>query len=570
MPTSEELVALVENGMLAGELARQFRLDDQAEVQAVMARCAALHNAGTLDLLRIIESGAMQTLNKSEFFMATQFFCQILPELDALPARMMDCVEALVTLGGGDLAANQPNAAFRTWCAKDPRRASEIIAAARDGDDLASRHLTFALEAINDITEARQIALTCDDARRFAAITALGRIVDNDPDSRVSTLAVFGELLDHDRDDNLRANLLQATVAILARDRETSSALSDTLVRRIVKDAGDLTVHQAAQALWASREGLQPGVVACLLEALAHLKPANKGTVERLDHGLQLLLETGHDAAAITYVTQLLSGPDDSLGLSDLDGFTRTLLSGPAERLSRVVVQWLQIGAPRLCDGLADALQSGSLSGPLLSLRAEDLAISPAAQVFICRKASGWCFLKPTTAASVLVSVLRVCDENTALEVQCLLVEPLLLNYGGIREYLVRLAPDDVAKGRVDQALARNEAYLAALKDVPDIKEMHPSERHRHIEWRQKSDQMRNAHKQAQTQSVFLSLIRHCVVLYGNRTLTFVKDGQDSLRPVETDLRSFKVSYEMPRMELVDPVSLDFTLRTFRAEKMAS
>lgn len=570
VPTSEKLIALFEQNMLASEMAYRFGLNDQEEIQLVEASCAELHNAGTLDLLGLVESEALQGLTGSDFFMASHFFCRILPELEVTSARMMACVDALVTRGGEDMAANQPNAAFRAWCEKDPRRAHEVIAAARNGDDLASRHLSFALEAINAVTEARQIALVYDDVRRLSAITALSRMKDDAPASRAETLTAFSALLESGADDSLRANMLCATAAILAQDLDAHSTEASNLVSRLVEDAREFTVHQAAHVLWAYGKTLPSDIIACLLEALARLNPANKGTVDKLDFGLQALLELGHNEAAIDYMTKLLSRLDESPDLKEFDSFTRTLISGPPERLSRVVVKWLLIGAPRLCEGLANALLGRGIEGPPLDLKAEDLAISPSAQVFICRKAIGWFFFKPTTAASVLVSVLRICDTETALEVQRLLTETLLLNYSGVRDYLKSLAPDDAAKIRVDQALSENEAYLAALRAIPLIKELEPCEHHRRIERLRMSDQMRDAHKQAQSQSVLLNLVKHSVLLYGNRSLSFIKDGKNSLRPVEMDLKPHGVSFEMPRMEIVDPLGLDYTIRVFRMERMVS
>lgn len=571
VPTSEKLIALFDQNMLASEMAHRFGLDDQEEVQLVEASCAELHNSGTLDLLGLVESEALQGLTGSDFFMASYFFCQILPELEATSTRMMACVEALVSRGGEDMAANQPNAAFRAWCEKDPRRAHEVIAAARNGDDLAGRHLSFALEAINAVTEARQIALVYDDIRRHSAITALCRMKDDDPASRVETVTAFGTLLDSGADDSLRANMLGATASILTHaPPDTHSLEAFSLVSRLVEDAREYTLHQAAHILWAYSKSLPSDIIASLLEALAHINPANKGTVEELDHGLRVLLELGHGEAAIDYVTKLLSRLDESPDLKEFDSFTRTLISGPPERLSRVVVKWLLIGAPRLCEGLANALLGRGIEGPPLDLKAEDLVISPSAQVFICRKAIGWFFFKSTTAASVLVSVLRICDTETALEVQRLLTGTLLLNYSGVRDYLKSLASDDAAKIRVDQALVENEAYLAALRDIPLIKELEPCEHHRRIERLRVSDQMRDAHKQAQSQSVLLNLVKHSVLLYGNRSLSFIKDDKDSLRPVEMDLKPYGVSFEMPRMEIVDPLGLDYTIRVFRTERMVS
>lgn len=568
-PTSEQLVAFFKDGTLAGQMARHFGLTDEADVGIAQERCVTLHNTGAVDLLVLVESDAIQSLATSSFFAATHFFSQLLPELETSPARMMACVDALVTHGGQDLAASQPNAAFRAWCAKDPRRAREVIAGARDADDLASRHLTFALEAINDIPEARNIALAFDDARRLCAITALGRIKDEDPVSRAETLAVFGAIADGGAEDPLGGSLLEAAVAILAGASDVVPSNAVDLVRRLVKAPGELTVHQAAHVLWAYRQAMTPDIVACLLEALLHLNPANKGTVGELDLGLTSLLERGQDAAAVAFVTQILGPPSGALTLEDFDSFSRKLVSGPTERLSQVVVQWLLLGTERLCHGLANALRGKDLNGPELSLRGEDLAISPAAQIFLCRKAIGWFFSMPRTTASVLVSVLRACDAPTALEIQKLMVDPLLINYSGVRDYLKGLGSDDLAKARVDLALAENDAYLKAVHAVVPISELQPSEHQRRIAHVLRADQMRELRKKANSRSVFLKHVRQSVLLYGHRSLSFIKDGNDGFRPVEMDLKPYGVSFEMPRMEVIDPLGLDYMLRVFRNERMA-
>ncbi|MHC1698598.1 MAG: hypothetical protein AB9919_11170 [Geobacteraceae bacterium] len=565
--THEELVAIFDRGMLASEMARRFGLKDKAQIQQVEALCAELHNTGKIDLLGLVETDAFQGPNASDFFMAMHFFCRILPELDATPARMMACIHVLVTLGGEDLAAHQPNSAFRAWCAKDQRRSHVVIAAARSGDELASHHLTFALEAINAVSEARQIALAYDDGRRLSAITALGRIEDDNSDSRAETFAAFSVLLDSGFDDDLRANMLAATAAILSRAVDSHSS-EVSLVSRLVEGAGEFTLHQAAHMLWAYSKALQSEIVASLLQALERINPANKGTVNELDLGLQALLKLGYDKAAIDYITELLSRPDDSLELNELDSFTRTLVAGSQERLSRIVVKWLLLGKPRLCDGLAKAIRSRDLEGPPLDLCAEDLAISSSAQIFLCRKAIGWFFLKSTTAASVLVSVLRFCDEETALEVKNLLVNILLLNYSGVQNYLEGLAPDDAAKSHINQALAEHEAYHSAIVAIPLIKELQPSEHQRRIEQLRMVDQMRDAQKKADSESVLLSMVKHSVLLYGTRSLSFIKDFEDSLRPFEMDLKPYSISFEIPRMEIVDPVGLDYMLRVFRTERM--
>ena len=59
------------------------------------------------------------------------FLCNLIPQIDVPSAILMPLTEALVKKGGDDWMANQPNAAFRKWCAADLQRSAEVLAAAR-------------------------------------------------------------------------------------------------------------------------------------------------------------------------------------------------------------------------------------------------------------------------------------------------------------------------------------------------------------------------------------------------------------------------------------------------------
>jgi hypothetical protein len=60
------------------------------------------------------------------------------------------------------------------------------------------------------------------------------------------------------------------------------------------------------------------------------------------------------------------------------------------------------------------------------------------------------------------------------------------------------------------------------------------------------------------------------VILYGNRSSTYVKAPNETRRAVEMELKSHGVSFEMPRIGIVDPVGLDVLIRVFRAERPGS
>src|SRR5688572_27355806 len=102
VPSAEDLVSLFQKGLLAIQMARRFGLDDESELRAAEARCVELHETGALDLIALVESGAIQALDESDFFMASHLFCRLAPQLNTTSKRMMTCIEALVTRGGND------------------------------------------------------------------------------------------------------------------------------------------------------------------------------------------------------------------------------------------------------------------------------------------------------------------------------------------------------------------------------------------------------------------------------------------------------------------------------------
>jgi len=569
VPTSDELIAAASDHTLATKMARRFGLSQAADVESAVALCAEVHREGGIDLLALVEDGDIGGLDGAHFFMASHFLCGALVQIDAPVERMMRVIDTLVGRGGADLMASEPNGTFRTWCARDPMRSSAVIRAAGDGDPLALKFLTFALEASNAMAEARVLALSGVPEVRMSAVTALSRMAHADPNDLRETLAIFHEVTKADTADNVRANTLHALAALLAASNSVAGPDTLDTFQLLLTAPGDYTLHQAAGVLWRHPQVLSTPIIALLLMALGGVNPANTGTIRDLDLALERLLTLGHSDHAIAFLTTLLTKADSPLDLGAFETFIHALVTGPPAPLSRAVTVWLVEGGRRLCESLSSALGSSKRDQPI-SLLAGDLARPPDELGLLCEHAIGFLFLQPTAAASILVSVLRVGPADMAQGVEDLLVETLLLNYGGLRAYLESLEPSDAAHAHVQSALARNEAYLAALRAIPDFSELRPSEHHREIERLRLSDQMQQAFKSAQRESVFLNMVTRSVILHGNGSLSYMSPPGAERRAMEIDLHSHGVSFEMPRLEIVDPVGLDYTLRVLRNRRRAS
>ena len=147
-------------------------------------------------------------------------------------------------------------------------------------------------------------------------------------------------------------------------------------------------------------------------------------------------------------------------------------------------------------------------------------------KIFLCKKAIGYFFIQPVIAASILLAILRDCDDEVATVVSDLLFDPLLINYGGeLKDYLESIPEADPAAKPVRAALDARSQYLSGIRSTGLIRELLPSEHRRQIQRMRLQEQSREIHKQAREQSVFHNLVHRVVLLYGRRSLTYVDHG---------------------------------------------
>ncbi len=529
----------------------------------------ALHKSGTIDLLAVLEWEEFDQKTGYGFFVIQHFYSKAMPKLgDVAVVRMMASVARLVAKGGTDLAAGQPNAAFREWCAMDVTRADAVIALARSGDAVAIDHLTFALEAKKDPAAARAIARESSGKLRLFGVTALSRIAHVHDGERRETIAILPALIDGTADDALRASVLTAAVHPFERAGVALTAEAVEVVKLSTRMPDPFCVHQSAQLLLDLKACRSPELIEVLARCAAHVDPGNKGTLDVVDLALDRLIEEGNGAIAFGLLRTLLLRTDGTFEAAAFDGFARSLVKN-GKALSELVVPWFRSGEPRLCDAISTFLKIPGETAVILDL---DFSGYSETQIyFICRKAIGYMFLQPLTASSVLVSALRGASDTLTEGLADLLFEPMLINYGGdLRRFLEAIALDDRAYAGVGKALERQKAYIKGLEAAGIISELHPSEYRRQLERIRQADFNREVNRKAHRQSIFWDIVHRSVLLHGSGSITLVDDGAGGRQPRSMQMHSHLYSVERPRMEIVDPVGRDLMIRTFRAEQLKS
>lgn len=175
--------------------------------------------------------------------------------------------------------------------------------------------------------------------------------------------------------------------------------------------------------------------------------------------------------------------------------------------------------------------------------------------------------MSPVTAASVVVSVLKLGNAEYHEAIEELLFDPLLVSYGGnLRDYL-QSALDAVGATcahPIKNALTRREELMDSYDGLERLVELQPSEEHRQIERLRWQEQMQQGMKQAQSESVFLSLVSKQYLLYGSSSASYFESPNGNLEMSEMQMGEHSITMEYPRLDSVDPIGLQMKLFELR------
>jgi hypothetical protein len=559
-----EIVAAYDDGRLLDLVVDEFRGAEPAIIATHAAICAGLHNSGRVDILSLAQDSAFEVLTQFQFYATHHFFEPLIPQIAAPVLAMVAFVDRLVAKGGTDGAAGWPKNAFEVWCAQDPARIEAVLDAARRGDAVATRVLDAALTADGRKETALRFLDEGPAQTWPMAIHALGRLKLPTKD-KASVLAQLDREFPSPPGDLAQAQRIEVAIKLAEAIGEDAGVALELVLRRSLVDAEPLTLNAAARALWLDRSALPDPLVTVVLEALAALDPSYGAIVANLDHGLAALLKESMAEEAIGFVERYVARHDSPLEY--FDRFLRDLLSGEAERRDRVFVRWMIGDVQRMAQGCADALRGREMAGEPISLGLSDLGLTARQAVRLCKRAVGYFFVQPVTAASILVAVLRKGPPEAVEAAGELLFDPLLINYGGkTREYLLTVGADDPAHAAIQRALRRADAYVEALRSVGDIKELHPPELHLIIAQRLHQETMRKARKEADEQSAFKDIFTNSLILHGPKVRSWRVGPEGKRQAFDMVLQTHGFSMELPRTEVIDPVDLDYRLRRYCLE----
>ncbi|MCY4488043.1 MAG: hypothetical protein OXF11_13155 [Deltaproteobacteria bacterium] len=504
------------------------------------------------------------------FFHGMALLCELIPLLDVGHRDMMQLVKTLVHLGGEDLAAQQPNVAFRSWCSADPARVRAVLDDARVGDNLAIDHLCFALEVGAESADAMAFLKEGPAPEvQMGAAAALGRMA-LDAEDAAPVVRSLSEVSIKADDPRVRINALLSSFAVLEKNPELPREDARRALVAALDDTSAETLNALSALVWRHGKSLSEDEGRWLLTALQSIDPEHRGTLQQIDFATPDLLSGGYSDALFTLVAELVRRSQGRIGLNDFPNLRRELVDGDLRRLSKLAIKWLLEGNPHLCLTLAEQFDAVGAQQTTFELQVEDMPVDPDDQLFLCRKAVGFLFHTPVTAASVLIAVIRHGDNRIIQDLLNLLSDPLLINFGGeLRLYLDQVVErtSDPRVARIGEALTRRQKELDDLVGIETLVELHPSEIHRQIERARWNRHMAQVMKKGMEESVVFNLVHKQHILYGTKSSSYIDDPSGDTRQVNVEMGSHSVTFEYPHSDILDPEGLHMKLFELRYEQ---
>jgi hypothetical protein len=562
----------------AGDFLRALNdklFNDKTNSNDLADELVSLHNEGLIDVIDGFRDLRNEPGTGGDFFIIRHILEQALPRLRAPILPVMDCVLHLTREAGHDMAAGTLYPPFIEYCTGEPSRPKESI----KHIEASGEHLADLLVPIIIAGTSIDVEFYLNEAIRLTnhenieirkrAIFSLGRIqINENLNFYARTLTCLELSVNKENDDELLGNIIRSAFRLYKQDKLKSERTTD-LIKSALSESGDFKLYVASELLWVDFDELPETLLDTLLVHLRQVRPQHKGTINNIDYGLVKLLEREDPIKGIELLENLLLANSDDLSLGDFDDVARMFLMNN-DILGRLLTRWFLRGERVLCEGVRTIINLAHGYNMQLSINPSELNLSDSAQIpFLARKAIGYLFSTPVTAASIIISLIEHAKEKATIgELSELLFDPLLINYPGqVQEYLSRQTESEKVGAVVEAVLKLFNEYLADLRSTGEIPELHPSQAHRDAYQRYFSRLVSESMKKAEKDSVFLSIFPKSVLLYGRKSISRVYGSDGQSERVEFPLKSYSTGVELPRHDIIDHFGLDYMLVMFRAEK---
>ncbi|KPV99384.1 hypothetical protein [Pseudoalteromonas sp. P1-8] len=555
--TAEELLSKV-NDLYVEET--------RSEEKALKDALTQLHNARKIDLIKLVR-GVDKSFSGHDFFKILHVFENVLPSLDANIEDVLRCLLHLTQQAGRDSAIGGVYRAFQHFCSVEAHRSRDSVEFILAQTDL-SQYAPFLSSSIlaydsNYVTDAIQttenLISNKNEVVRSQAYFILGKL-----DVGEDQANVIWELLSRtgERESGCCASVIRAIISFGDTFPSYWPQIEEFLLI-FAEDSPPEVIYEASHIVAFMRVELPEGVLKLLLKQCANVSTEYKGIIDNIDHILVNLVGKEEFPQALKLLESILTA---GVKFPQLDYFSNELLSKHQKLLNHIVTKWFLSGDPSLCHSISDLLHD--FTDKHVELKAEMALLGDEVkQIFVSRKAVGWLFTCPVVAASFILSIYETASSSTRKELEQILYDPLLLSYPGeLKQFFQSCIDIGFQEDPCEMLLSKLQAYHSDIEKVSGLKELIAPRENISAYWKESNKHMQAAYENASRGSIIDLIATRQTLLYGNSSIYYIHRGDGERVREEVQMQSFSHSTEMPRLNVLDPESLDYILRVYRCE----
>lgn len=550
-------------------------LNNSEKKEILVSEIANLHNEGKIDVVAAfqkIEPGGDSNL---DFFACKSIFESVVPKLKTSVEPVLKCSMHLIQKAGNDMTTRLLIPCLMEFLSSDIDKAKDALkltTAEPDLYDLIPAALlsgaklelgTFVSKAIELTTHSNPVICT-------QAIHSLGQMHYSDnPDLVENAFDSIGAISKSCSDETILAQLLKSAFYLYKESPDKEEAAL-AIITRSLKGPNSLTIHAASEIFRSEGKDISTAVLSVLQNVLLEVDINNTGTMQNIDLGLYNLYLNGKKDEAALFLEKLLLKNDDVTLLSKFNLFTGEAYKDKPY-LNKLITRWLLSKRIILCRAAADITGLDNDSGFPLKVDLEQIKdLNVGVHLFLARKACGWFFSKPISAASFIISLIDTANDEQIDLITEDLFNPLIISYPGVgKKYLMDIAANSSKKVNdvISKVLSLLDEHHDNLKSVHDITELSPSLKQIDTHGLYMGKLMGNAFEEAQKTSIAELLGPPSVLLYGNSSVYYVNQGPNTPKQrQETQMQCFSHEVEYPSLEALDPHGLDHALWSFKTE----
>lgn len=568
-PTSEEILHVSATSGIFSYLFDLAWKHEEEFLDSICKTVVELINSNQIRLFSDVNIRFLNQMSGRKFFPGMRLLCSIVPSLEIKCGEVLRLVEILVERAGNDFAANEPFRAFRNWCSKHPDDARKFVEDARSRDDESAEHVTFALEALNDVPLAMNTLETANGPILLSSTsTALGRMTFSEMQAS-EALNSLAEISVSTCNAHVRANSLLSCYAILGKHANLSRERPQNALKKMTEIGTNESVHVLATLLFNHAKTLSIEEWKIVIDGVKGLSVLNLGTVESIDCCVLDVTNECKFFLLADLIRHLICESDEKLCLHNFPCFRGAFFNVNPILLGKIFVRWILQGNTHLYKTLSSEI-SNEVSKPIeLKPESADLPSAWFEQLFLCRKVVGWFYTSPITATSFLLAVLRNGSKCISAPICEMLEFPLLLSY---HEKVCRYLEDEISQHgellaqQLQPLLDRTNDLITNLRGVKEFPELKPSELRQHFRAYRDNELMKVGWRSAQSQSVFHGLVAEKHLLYGTTAAKSVMRDQGEYEFLTTRLASKSIEVDYPLLDILDHTRVKKMLLIFRVE----